>query len=287
MSIYPPDDVDFIDLSDNEQPEGGQRRRPRQSTPPPPSSNGTPFDPRFIVPALLFLLALFVIGLAWSSRGGDDDDTIAANTTTQETVVTSELAQSVLDAEQRAGFDGIFVEEVDGTLVLSGEAANATDVAAIGAVARSVEGIQGVDNRVMVVGGIVDTPFPLTDSGVTNDGTDLATQLNSLGRITFETGSADLTVEGNLVVDNVARLLERSPGISIEIHGHTDSDGDETANQVLSQERAQAVSVALSQCGIDAGRFTPIGFGESNPIAPNITDDGRATNRRIEFIVAS
>ncbi len=287
MSIYPPDDVDFIDLSDNEQPKGGQRRRPRQSTPPPPSSNGTPFDPRFIVPALLFLLALFVIGLAWSSRGGDDDDTIAANTTTQETVVTSELAQSVLDAEQRAGFDGIFVEEVDGTLVLSGEAANATDVAAIGAVARSVEGIQGVDNRVMVVGGIVDTPFPLTDSGVTNDGTDLATQLNSLGRITFETGSADLTVEGNLVVDNVARLLERSPGISIEIHGHTDSDGDETANQVLSQERAQAVSVALSQRGIDAGRFTSIGFGESNPIAPNITDDGRATNRRIEFIVAS
>ena len=237
-------------------------------------------DPRFLVPLLLFLLALLVIGLAWRSRGGDDE---AIATTT----VDSELAQSVIDAELRAGFDGLTIDEVDGVLVIEGEAANATDVAAIGAVARSVEGSQRVDNRVTVEGGSIDTPFPAAESPLSNGGADLANQLNSFGRITFEAGSSDLTSEGAVVVDNVARVLEQSPGIRIEVHGHTDSDGDESANQVLSQQRAQAVAAALSQRGIDSRRFTAVGFGELNPIAPNITADGRATNRRIEFVVTT
>ena len=284
MSIYPPDDVDFIDLSDHDSPNGGHRRQTRGGQPPQHDDGGLPIDPRFLVPGLLFLLALIVITLAWSSRGGDDTGTTAVS---EEPVATSEIAQSVLDAEQRAGFEGLSIEEVDGVLVINGEAANQTDVAAIGAVARSVEGSPTIDNRVMVVGDSIDTPFPIAESGVTNGGADLATQLNNLGRITFETGSADLTAEGTLVVENVARVLEQSPGVQIEIHGHTDSDGDETTNQVLSQQRAEAVSTALSLRGIDIGRLTAVGFGESNPIAPNVTDDGRATNRRIEFVVAS
>ena len=118
-----------------------------------------------------------------------------------------------------------------------------------------------------------------------NGGDGLATQLNSLGRVTFEAGSSDLTNEGSIVVDNVARLLEQTPGIRVEVHGHTDSDGEESDNQVLSQQRAQAVVTALSQRGIDSGRLTAVGFGELNPIAPNITAEGRATNRRIEFVI--
>ena len=170
---------------------------------------------------------------------------------------------------------------------MDGVAANATDVAAIGAVARSVEGSQRVDNRVTVEGGSLDTPFPATESPLTNGGTDLSNQLNNLGNVTFEAGSSDLTNEGAVVVDNVARLLEQSPGIRIEVHGHTDSDGDESANQVLSQQRAQAVVAALAQRGIDSSRLTAVGFGEAQPIAPNITAEGRATNRRIEFVAAT
>ena len=281
MSIYPPDDVDIIDLENLDRNPGGARRRQRQATPPPPirRTNNSVIDPRFLVPLLLFLLAVLVIGLAWRSRGGTDATTTAAVT------ADSELAQSVIDAELRAGFDGLTVTEVDGVLIIEGEAANATDVAAIGAVANSVEGRQRVDNRVTVEGGSLDTPFPTAESPLTNGGVDLANQLNNLGRITFEAGSSDLTSEGTVVVDNVARLLQQSPGIQIEVHGHTDSDGDESDNQVLSQQRAQAVAAALSQRGIDSGRLTAVGFGELNPIAPNITPDGRATNRRIEFVV--
>ena len=281
MSIYPPDDVDIIDLENLDRNPGAARRRPRQGTPPPPlrDNNSPVMDPRFLVPLLLFLLAVLVIGLAWRSRGGDEQATTSAITTG------SELAQSVIEAEQRAGFEGLTITEVDGVLIIEGQAANATDVAAIGAVANSVEGRQRVDNRVTIEGGSLDTPFPSAESALANGGADLANQLNNLGRITFEAGSSDLTSAGTVVVDNVARLLEQSPGIQIEVHGHTDSDGDESANQVLSQQRAQAVASALSLRGIDIGRLTAVGFGELNPIAPNITPDGRATNRRIEFVV--
>ena len=71
----------------------------------------------------------------------------------------------------------------------------------------------------------------------------------------------------------------------IEVHGHTDSDGESVFNQQLSQERAEAVVEALRVRGVDPGRLTAIGFGESNPIEPNITEEGRAVNRRIEFVV--
>ena len=87
------------------------------------------------------------------------------------------------------------------------------------------------------------------------------------------------------MVDSAAALLTQDPGARIEIHGHTDSDGDSETNQILSQQRAEAVLSALVARGIDPARLAAIGFGESQPIAPNVTDDGRATNRRIEFIV--
>ncbi len=277
MSIHPPDDIDIIDLADLDRSAGTARRRSRQSPPPPTQRPAPPFaDPRLMVPLLLFLLAILVIFLAWRSRSSDDDAVTNANT---------ELAQSITDAELRAGFDGLVISDSNGVITIDGEAANATDVAAIGAVARSVEGTNQINNRVTVEGGSIDAQFPATESALTNDGAALENQLNNLGRITFEAGSADLTGEGTIVIDNVARLLEQSPGVELEIHGHTDSDGEETTNQVLSQQRAQAVASALAQRGINAGRITAIGFGESDPIAPNVTADGRATNRRIEFVI--
>lgn len=275
MSVIPPDDIDFIDLSDNAQE---PRRRPRRGNRPPveqPNNFGGS-DPRFLFPVVLFLLGLLVIGLAWRARGGGEQDQ-AANSTP----VDSELVQSVADAQARAGFGGLTIEEIDGVLVIDGAAANTTDVAAIGAVARSVEGTQRVDNRVIVEGGTLESGRTVADPAASGG---LAGQLNSLGRISFEPGSSDLTNEGSIVVDNVARTLEQSPGSAIEVHGHTDSEGDEARNQVLSQERAQAVVSALAQRGIDTDRLTAVGFGESNPIAPNVTAEGRATNRRIEFV---
>jgi len=284
MSLLPPDDIDILDLDDLERGGPGPRRRPRQTPPPPPErSGGSWTDPRFLVPLLLLMTAVFVIGMAIRSSqvSTSTDD---ATDESEEVAAPSELAIAVQDAQLRAGFDGLEIAEEDGTVIITGTVPDALTAASIGAVARSVEGTQRVDNRVVVSGGSLDGVAAST--AATPTGGSLSQQLTEVGQVTFETGSSALTPEGSIVVDSVAALLTRSPGVRVEVHGHTDSDGDETRNQVLSQERAEAVVVALGQRGIDAARLTAVGFGESNPIAPNITADGRATNRRIDFVIS-
>jgi outer membrane protein OmpA-like peptidoglycan-associated protein len=280
MSVMPPDDIDVLDLDELDQDRSGPVRRPRRPSPPsqPPPSGPPLTDPRFLVPFLLFLAAVFVIGMAVRSGGQTDD---AAND--QEVRVQSELALAVRDAELRAGFGDLTITEDDGSLIIEGQARDPFAAASIGAVARSVEGTQRVDNRVVVLDGALETATQESLASVST-GT-LDEQLASVGQITFEAGSAALTPEGSVIVDSVASLLSQSRVTGVEVHGHTDSDGDEIRNQVLSQERAEAVVVALTERGLDPARLTAVGFGESRPIGPNITEGGRAVNRRIEFII--
>lgn len=281
MSVWPPDDIDVLDLDDLDRGGPGPARRPRQPTRPPPAEPGSSWtDPRFLIPLLLFLCAVFVIGMAIRSGsiGEPSDDEPAV-------VERSELAVAVHDAQLRAGFDGLTVTEEDGTIIINGRAADPTAAASIGAVARSVEGTQRVDNRVVVVGGAIEERAVVPAASSTEPTGGVQQQLSSVGQITFETGSASLTPEGSIIVDSVATILSGAPGLRIEVHGHTDSDGDDVRNEVLSQERADAVILALAQRGIDQSRLTGVGFGESKPLEPNITDEGRAVNRRIEFLV--
>ena len=77
----------------------------------------------------------------------------------------------------------------------------------------------------------------------------------------------------------------RCPAAAIEISGHTDGDGEDAFNQALSEKRAQAVADYLVKAGLPADRFTAVGYGSTQPIASNETDDGKAHNRRIEFVV--
>ncbi|MFT7475104.1 MAG: outer membrane protein OmpA-like peptidoglycan-associated protein [Verrucomicrobiales bacterium] len=283
MSLRPPDDIDILDLDDLERGGPRMRRQPRQAPITPGARQpGSWADPRFLIPLVLLLTAVFVIGMAIRSDGTQEEspgEEIAA-------VATSELAVEVQEAELRAGFSEIEITEEDGTIIITGKVRDALEAGAIGAVARSVEGTQRVDNRVVIADGVLAQGSSSTLTSANAGGGGLAQQLAEFGQVTFETGSASLTPDGSAVVDSVAALLNRSVGIRVEVHGHTDSDGDETRNQVLSQERAQAVVVALAQRGVDTARLTAIGFGESNPIQPNITSEGRAVNRRIEFVVS-
>ena len=80
--------------------------------------------------------------------------------------------------------------------------------------------------------------------------------------------------------------IVRQQNVKLDIVGHTDSTGTEAYNQALSVRRAQAVRAYLIAAGIDAARLTASGKGESSPIASNDTRDGRAKNRRVEFIVS-
>ena len=67
--------------------------------------------------------------------------------------------------------------------------------------------------------------------------------------------------------------------------GHTDADGEDGFNQALSEKRAQAVADYLVKAGLPADRFTAMGYGSTQPVAGNDTDEGKAQNRRIDFVV--
>ncbi len=104
--------------------------------------------------------------------------------------------------------------------------------------------------------------------------------------INFEVGSAVITAEGQAVLDGAVEFLTANP-IPVSIEGHTDSDGSDAANLTLSQARAESVLAYLVENGVDASLLSAKGFGEGSPIADNATDEGKAENRRIEFVTAS
>ena len=102
-------------------------------------------------------------------------------------------------------------------------------------------------------------------------------------KITFDPSSADLTAATQPVVDDIAEILQRCGDLPIRISGYTDSQGREVMNQQLSQDRADAVLMALRARRVPVSTFEAVGFGEENPIADNDTEEGREANRRIEF----
>jgi OOP family OmpA-OmpF porin len=104
-------------------------------------------------------------------------------------------------------------------------------------------------------------------------------------RIRFESGKADIVADSAGLLDRLIETALRCPNANIEIAGHTDTDGEEAANQTLSEKRAQAVTDYLVKAGLAANRFMPVGYGSAQPIAGNDTEDGKAQNRRIDFVV--
>lgn len=113
----------------------------------------------------------------------------------------------------------------------------------------------------------------------------LFADLLTKARIRFESGKADLSSDSLGLLDRLTETALRCPTANIEIAGHTDGDGDPTQNQALSEKRAQTVADYLVRGGLPASRFTAVGYGSAQPIAGNETDDGKAQNRRIDFVV--
>ena len=110
-----------------------------------------------------------------------------------------------------------------------------------------------------------------------------ATQSDS--KILFESGSGTLDKSAGPIIDQIAEILKACGGIRLQIQGHTDSQGRESMNQALSQNRAQSVLAALRERRVLTGNFEAAGFGESQPIADNETAEGREANRRIDFVI--
>jgi OOP family OmpA-OmpF porin len=113
----------------------------------------------------------------------------------------------------------------------------------------------------------------------------LFSDLLGRGKIRFESGRAAIDPDSAGLLDRLIETALRCPTANIEIAGHTDADGDDGFNQALSEKRAQAVADYLVKAGLPADRFKAMGYGGLQPVASNDTDEGKAQNRRIEFLV--
>ena len=103
--------------------------------------------------------------------------------------------------------------------------------------------------------------------------------------ILFDVNAANIKPESSGVLKEIADVLKKFPDIKVKIIGHTDSDGQDAANLSLSQKRAAAVKQALvSEYGIEDGRIETDGKGEKEPVGDNKTKEGKAQNRRVEFV---
>jgi outer membrane protein OmpA-like peptidoglycan-associated protein len=101
--------------------------------------------------------------------------------------------------------------------------------------------------------------------------------------VNFRTGSSELTQESYAVLDDIVPQFQAYPEMEFEVAGHTDSRGNPTKNQMLSQARAQTVANYFISKGVDPKRLKVTGYGSSRPIASNSSAEGRALNRRVEL----
>ncbi|KIC46454.1 membrane protein [Ruegeria sp. ANG-S4] len=107
--------------------------------------------------------------------------------------------------------------------------------------------------------------------------------IQTSSKIAFEPGSATIAADSRDTVNRIADILRECGPIRLEIQGHTDSQGREEMNQQLSQARAQSILNELRGRRIPTSSYTAVGYGETQPIADNDTEEGREENRRIEF----
>ncbi len=103
--------------------------------------------------------------------------------------------------------------------------------------------------------------------------------------ITFDTDSATVRPALRSDLVRVGQNLVNYPNSNVQIIGHTDSDGDAAYNQGLSERRANAVADVLQANGVNFSRIVTIGRGENNPVASNLTPEGKAQNRRVEIVI--
>lgn len=102
--------------------------------------------------------------------------------------------------------------------------------------------------------------------------------------IRFDVNKAILKPESMGPINEIFSLMQKQTDLKFSVEGHTDSDGDEARNQTLSEQRAKAVMEKLISMGISADRLSSKGFGESVPVEDNSSPEGKANNRRVEFV---
>lgn len=161
---------------------------------------------------------------------------------------------------------------------------------------RVINDPDGIKRPVTMIGlGMTNiSSYPTDKLMVTNfrlaeGGKEVKSALNTDGRIIthgilFDTGKDTLKAESLPTLKMILALLNDDPGLKFSIEGHTDNQGNKGINQPLSEKRAEAVKTWLAGKSIETSRLTTKGFGDTAPIDSNKTTEGRANNRRVEFV---
>jgi outer membrane protein OmpA-like peptidoglycan-associated protein len=137
--------------------------------------------------------------------------------------------------------------------------------------------------RVRANAATIESSFTPDEARVLRQGDDVVISL--LG-IQFPPGKSTIDNSNARLMQKVRDALQLFPGASISVEGHTDAIGSDSANLILSQDRADAVKAYLvSNFGLDAEKVSSVGYGEARPVATNETPEGRARNRRIDLVI--
>jgi outer membrane protein OmpA-like peptidoglycan-associated protein len=110
-------------------------------------------------------------------------------------------------------------------------------------------------------------------------------QVVRMNNVFFDSKKSDLRTESFPELNRFVNFLNANPGVTIEIAGHTDNVGKDADNQLLSEQRAKAVYTYFQKKGIALNRISAKGYGKTKPLATNDTEEGRQTNRRVEFTI--
>jgi outer membrane protein OmpA-like peptidoglycan-associated protein len=122
-------------------------------------------------------------------------------------------------------------------------------------------------------------------ANVERQGDQLVVKFNSA--ILFDTGKAELKSQSQKDLTDFSEVLKKYPQTDITVEGHTDSTGSKAVNEKLSDSRAQSVLGFLASRGVDKSRMAGHGFADTQPVADNTTEDGRAQNRRVQIKIVA
>src|SRR5690606_32013478 len=129
---------------------------------------------------------------------------------------------------------------------------------------------------------------PLDVTAALLPASELKRQLDDDGKVSlqvnFAVDKADILPGSQPQIEQIVALLKQDPTLELSVNGHTDNTGDADHNLDLSRARARAVVDAIIGQGIDGSRLVSEGFGQTQPIADNATEAGRASNRRVELL---
>lgn len=187
------------------------------------------------------------------------------------------------------------IDKLDGKVHHVAVSVNGTFVKAYVDNQRVVNDPDGMKRPITLIGislfanhGFSDTVM-FTNFRMAEGGKDIKSALDSEGKIVthgilFDTGSDKIKPESLPTLKKILAILEASPDLKFSIEGHTDNQGTNEINQPLSEKRAKAVQSWLISKGISADRLLSKGWGDTKPLTANDTPEGRANNRRVEFI---